>query len=89
MAQVVHWGSGTVVGIVNNDGNRYSGWFGPFLSEVPKDPWGNCYVMEGIIDESCSGDPNGAKICSAGPNGTFQSWNGFPVSRGDDICKSF
>ena len=84
-----YWGPGTVVGIVNNNGNRYSDWLGPFLSEVPKDPWGNCYVMEGPINEGCPGDPYGAKICSFGPDGVSNGWNGSPESRGDDICRAF
>ena len=84
-----YWPPGTVVGFVNNPANYYSNWLGPFITKVPKDPWGNCYVLDGTINESCGTDPNGAKICSAGPNGSFQSWNGLPVSRGDDICLSF
>lgn len=84
-----YWGPGTVVGIINNDGDRYADWLGPYLSEVPKDPWGNCYSIDGVVNEGCPGDPNGSKICSAGPNGSFESWNGLPESRGDDICRSF
>jgi len=84
-----YWGPGTVVGIVNNDGNRYANWLGPFLSEVPKDPWGNCYVMEGPFGESCPGNPNSVTICSAGPDGVFLNWNQPLENRGDDICKSF
>lgn len=84
-----YWTVGTVVGVVNNNGNRYAGWLGPFLSEVPKDPWGNCYVMEGPVGESCPGSLNGSTICSAGPNGYFQGWNQPLGNRGDDICKSF
>ena len=82
-----YWGPGTVVGFINNSGNRYANWLGPFLPEVPKDPWGNCYAIDGPVNESCPGDFCGSKICSAGPNGSFQSWNGTPESRGDDICK--
>ncbi len=84
-----YWGPGTVVGFVNNPGDYYANWMGPWLSEVPKDPWGNCYVLDGSIREGCPGDPYGSKICSAGPNGSFEGWNGSPVSRGDDICKAF
>jgi len=82
-----YWGPGTVVGFVNNSGNRYTSWLGPFLSRVPKDPWGNCYAIDGPVNESCPEDHCGSKICSAGPNGNFQSWNGTPESRDDDICK--
>ena len=84
-----YWGSGTVVGFVDNPGNYYANWMGPWLSEVPKDPWGNCYALDGPIEEGCPGDPYGSKICSAGANGSFESWNGLPVSKGDDICKAF
>jgi len=82
-----YWGSGTVVGFVNNSGNRYDEWLGPFLPEVPKDPWGRCYTIDGPVNESCPGDLCGSKVCSSGENGVYESWNGLPESRGDDICK--
>lgn len=84
-----YWGPGTIVGIVNNTGNYYAYWLGPYLSAVPKDSWGHCYAIDGPVNEGCPADPNGAKLCSAGPNGVFESWNGLPESRGDDICKAF
>lgn len=84
-----YWGAGTVVGFVNNAGDYYKNWAGPFYSAVPKDPWGKCYVLDGSLTEGCPGDPCGQKICSAGPNGSFNSWNGTPESRSDDICKCF
>ena len=84
-----YWGPGTVVGFVNNLGNYYDKWMGPWFSGVTKDPWGNCYAIDGPVNESCPGDQGGSKICSAGPNGIFESWNGFPESKGDDICKAF
>ena len=83
-----YWGPGTVIGFVNNTGNYYTGWLGPWLDKVPKDPWNNCYVIDGPVGEGCPSDQGGSKICSAGPNGIFESWNGFPESRGDDICRS-
>ena len=32
-------------GIVAN-GNAWDGWVGPYLTSVPKDPWGNEYFMD-------------------------------------------
>ena len=84
-----NFSAGTVVGFVNNAGNYYTGWLGPWLSSIPKDPWGRCYSVDGPLMEGCPGDLGGAKICSAGPNGSFESWNGLPESKGDDICKIF
>ncbi|MBU0546602.1 prepilin-type N-terminal cleavage/methylation domain-containing protein [Patescibacteria group bacterium] len=85
-----YWSPGTIVGFVNNTGDYYANWLGPWVGDVPKDPWGNCYSIDGPINESCPGDPCGSKICSAGTNGVFESWNGCsPINRGDDICKAF
>ena len=86
-----YWGPGTIVGFVNNPGNYYDNWMGPYLSEVPKDPWGNCYVMDGPVEEGCPA-PYGSMICSSGPNGSFAGadypWN-LPPGQGDNICKEF
>ncbi len=84
-----YWGPGTVVGFVNNNGDVYDNWVGPFFTEIPKDPWGNCYVMEGPIGEGCPGNPYGATVCSAGPDGVFEGWDSPLDSRGDDICREF
>ena len=91
-----YWGPGTVVGFVNNPGDYYKNWMGPFLSIVSKDPWGNCYVIDGPVNESCPGSPCGAMICSSGPNGSFGSGGGdddYPWNKdvvgGDNICKCF
>tara|TARA_Y100000310_G_scaffold276284_1_gene293306 strand:+ start:138 stop:668 length:531 start_codon:yes stop_codon:yes gene_type:complete len=90
------WEPGTVVGIVNNDGDRYDNWTGPFLTEVPKDPWGNCYALDGPLYENVYGNGNPPEhtsmICSAGPDESFENpspWNKAPEDRGDNICKSF
>ena len=87
----IYWGPGTVVGFVNNSGNYYANWMGPYISEVPKDPWGNCYVMDGPVGEGCPAS-YGSMICSSGPNGSFAGvdypWN-LPPGQGDNICKEF
>lgn len=84
-----YWGPGIVVGFVDNPGGVYANWAGPFFTEIPKDPWGNCYVIDGPISEECPGNIYGSTICSAGPDGVFEGWDNSLDSRGDDICKKF
>ena len=35
--------SGPAAGLLANDGS-FTGWDGPYLDSVPKDPWGNPYI---------------------------------------------
>ena len=64
-------------GIGSTDGN-FSKWNGPYMSVVPKDPWGNSYIFDtdytctsGTL--GCDGIPNNTivrAIQSGGPNGS-------------------
>lgn len=52
-------------GLVATDGS-FSGWYGPYLPSVPKDPWGNDYFFDPDYDIN---GVDYAVIGSFGPNG--------------------
>lgn len=65
-------------GLKCTDG-AFPNWQGPYLEQVPKDPWGHSYYFDadylckkGMV--GCGGVPNSTKvraILSGGPNGSF------------------
>ena len=60
-------------GLVTTDGN-YSGWRGPYIPIIPKDPWGNNYFFDTDYDtEQGAGETWSAVIGSFGPNGVGQN----------------
>lgn len=73
-------------GIQSTDGS-FPNWQGPYMSQVPLDPWGNRYIFDADFtcngDVGCDGIPNGAVVRvvqSGGPNGS-----GINVYDGDNI----
>lgn len=57
-------------------------------SYVGADPWGTSYFFDGCPDSECG--LGQTALCSAGPNGSFQSWNRADrTPQGDDICIYF
>lgn len=64
-------------GLICTDGG-FPDWNGPYISIVPRDPWGNRYIFDadfrcntGVL--GCEGIPNGVTvraIHSGGPNGS-------------------
>ena len=66
------------VGISATDG-AFPGWRGPYMTAVPKDPWGNDYFYDS--DYLVGGD-NKTVIGSFGPNGVGQN-----LYDADDIVK--
>lgn len=57
-------------GIISTDG-AYTGWSGPYLTEVPTDPWGNTYWFDPDYDiQDGPGETWAAVIGSGGPNGS-------------------
>lgn len=87
------------VGVVGANINSRN-MFAPGTTNVTvgPDPWGNCYDLDGPVGSQL---PSGTatiecndavgkyavSVCSAGPDGRFQSWN--DSNRGDDICYFF
>jgi general secretion pathway protein G len=57
-------GKGGLLDLVNQPSDTPS-WRGPYLKEIPKDPWGNDYVYE------CPGrlNPSSYDLISPGPDG--------------------
>ncbi|MDC3379102.1 type II secretion system protein GspG [Planctomycetota bacterium] len=53
-------------------GDQLSSWYRTSLTEMPVDPWGEAYYVEGPNDDD-------TLVCSAGPNGVFE------FGEGDDI----
>ena len=72
-------------GISCTDGN-FPGWGGPYMSAVPKDPWGNDYYFDG--DYQCNGQPG----CESYTVGTWTMAidsfgpNGVEEYGGDDVA---
>lgn len=72
--------NGAALGITATDGS-YQGWNGPYMSVVPRDPWGNEYFFDTDYQVDADGNPcDGAGSCtevaaigSFGPNGTGQN----------------
>lgn len=81
----------TTAGLQSTDGN-FPNWKGPYLSPVPKDPWGQYYYFDGdfsgcYASEGCS-DALGKEVTvihSAGPNNTREYGTAGNLS--DDIVK--
>ncbi len=53
-------------GIVDTDGN-YTGWKGPYMGQIPQDPWGHNYFFD--TDYDVGGGVMRVVIGSYGPNG--------------------
>ena len=76
-------------GIVATNGS-YSGWNGPYMHQIPTDPWGNEYFFDTDYQVTVDGEPcNGGVGCinvvvvgSYGPDGI-----GNEQYNGDDIIK--
>lgn len=73
-------------GIQSTDGN-FPSWQGPYMSQVPRDPWGNRYIFDADYqcngDIGCEGIPNGTwvrVVHSGGPNGSAMN-----VYDGDNV----
>ncbi|NTW22652.1 prepilin-type N-terminal cleavage/methylation domain-containing protein [Candidatus Falkowbacteria bacterium] len=64
-------------GLVASDGT-FLGWNGPYMTSIPKDPWGNQYFFDTHYQVQADGSPcDGESTCSPavvvgsyGPNGT-------------------
>lgn len=65
-----------------------AGWLAPYLASVPLDPWGNAYEWDGRPEPGYECQQWQSAICSAGPNGVFESFNQ-PGPLGDDMCFYF
>ena len=83
------WNDGQT-GLVATDG-RFDNWKGPYITEVPVDPWGNAYYYDGpprggVLEIG----PGQSAICSAGPDGILD-WSSFNrpdrTAQGDDVCR--
>lgn len=73
-------------GIQSTDGS-FPSWQGPYMSQVPRDPWGNRYIFDADFacngDIGCEGIPNSTVVRvvhSGGPNGS-----GMNVYDGDNV----
>ncbi len=73
-------------GIQSTDG-AFPNWQGPYMSQVPRDPWGNRYIFDPDYqcqgDIGCEGIPNGTwarVVHSGGPNGSAMN-----VYDGDNV----
>ena len=66
-------------GLTANDGN-FNNWNGPYMSNIPLDPWGHQYFFD--TDYNHSSYSNSVMIGSYGPNGV-----GNNVYDTDDIVK--
>lgn len=63
----------TSAGLVATDG-AFPGWNGPYISQVPLDPWGNPYFFDTDYDvDPGAGEIWAAVIGSFGPNGDGQN----------------
>ena len=61
------------VGLVTTDG-LYTNWNGPYIQEIPPDPWGNPYFFDTDYDiDPTAGEIWAAVIGSFGPNGDGQN----------------
>lgn len=65
-------------GLTATDGG-FAGWNGPYIKEIPLDPWGHPYFFDTDYQIDGNGDPcqsscqNAAVFGSFGPNGTGQN----------------
>lgn len=73
-----------LIGLRNNSASAYPNWKGPYIEQIPTDPWGNAYMVDPDYDcsyfpETCDGITTLAKVfVSGGPNGS-----GMPASAAD------
>lgn len=52
----------------------YNNWKGPYLTQLPPDPWGNKYVINmNALDPNHPAGKNAVWILSAGPNGIIET----------------
>lgn len=68
----------SVAGIVTTD-SSFASWNGPYMAEVPLDPWGNAYFWDS--DYQIDG-ANKVVVGSFGPNGVGQN-----IYDSDDVIK--
>ncbi len=66
-------------GLTQTDGN-FPGWAGPYIPEIPLDPWGNNYFFDS--DYTLANGNIGAVVGSFGPNGV-----GINLYDADDIIR--
>jgi general secretion pathway protein G len=60
-------------GLVATDGT-YTNWNGPYIDEIPLDPWGNPYFFDTDYDiDPTAGTTWAAVVGSFGPNGVGQN----------------
>lgn len=65
-----------------------SSWSDGYFPGIGTDPWGRAYFFDGCPNIECGAGQS--SVCSAGPNGVFQSFNRASMtSAGDDICRFF
>lgn len=38
--------TGNTVGLLNNNGGTFTNWKGPYIEELPKDPWNQDYIFD-------------------------------------------
>lgn len=65
-------------GLLANDGS-FSNWAGPYIDDIPKDPWGHDYFLDTDYDVD---GVDRAVLGSFGPNGVGQN-----VYDDDDVIK--
>lgn len=67
---------------------EWNGAWNVYYRNVTTDPWGAVYFFDGCPNVECTS--GGSSVCSAGPNGVFESHNmADRRTRGDDICIFF
>ena len=59
-------------GLLSTDGN-YPNWGGPYIDEIPLDPWGNPYFFDSDYDVPPTGGNDAVVLGSFGPNGVGQN----------------
>lgn len=72
----------------DNTGNRGgSGWDGPYMQQMPADPWGRRYIVssDGFWARGSSSNPDNVWVLSAGPNGRVETPDQNEDLGGDDI----
>jgi type II secretion system protein G len=88
----IPWDASAYCGGLNNICDSFgwnSGWLTPYIGQpISSDPWGMPYFLDGRPEPGYTECTQyQTSICSAGPNGVFESWN--MTSSNDDICKYF
>lgn len=64
----------TSAGLVGTDGTYGASWNGPYIQEIPLDPWGNPYFFDSDYNIPPTGDGIwGVVVGSFGPNGAGQN----------------